>query len=62
MPRWLEVHNLDDLKGNLISLVIAVLAVLFLREAVAWDGSRDFLALGGSVALISAVLTFYLKK
>ena len=62
LPRWLEVHNLDDLKGNLVSLVIAVLAVLFLREAVAWDGSRDLLALGGPVALVIAVLTFYLKK
>ena len=62
VPRWLEVHNLDDLKGNLISLVIAVLAVLFLREVVAWDGSRDLIALGGPVALIIAVLTFYLKK
>ncbi|HOW74826.1 MAG TPA: YqhA family protein [Candidatus Competibacteraceae bacterium] len=62
LPRWLEVHNLDDLKGNLVSLVIAVLAVLFLREAVAWDGSHDLLAFGTPVALIIAVLTFYLKK
>lgn len=62
LPRWLEVHNLDDLKGNLISLVIAVLAVLFLREAIAWDGSRELLALGISIALIIAALTFYLKK
>ena len=33
LPKWLEVHNLEDLKGNLVSVVIAVLAVLFLREA-----------------------------
>ncbi len=32
LPKWLEVHNLEDLKGNLVSVVIAVLAVLFLRE------------------------------
>jgi uncharacterized membrane protein YqhA len=62
LPRWLEVHSLDDLKGNLISLVIAVLAVLFLREVVAWDGSQDLLAFGIPIALIIAVLTFYLKK
>ena len=62
LPRWLEVHNLDDLKGNLISLVIAVLAVLFLREVVAWDGSHDLLAFGIPIALIVAALTFYLKK
>jgi uncharacterized membrane protein YqhA len=38
LPRWLEVRDLDDLKNNLVSVVIAVLAVLFLREAVAWNG------------------------
>ena len=62
LPRWLEVHNLDDLKGNLVSLVIAVLAVLFLREVVAWDGSHDLLTFGIPIALIVAALTFYLKK
>ena len=62
LPRWLEVHNLDDLKGNLVSLVIAVLAVLFLRAAIAWDESHDLLALGIPIALIIAALTFYLKK
>src|SRR5262245_46909329 len=62
LPRWLEVHDLDDLKDNLISLVIAVLAVLFLREAVAWDGSREILAFGASLALVVAALTLFLTK
>lgn len=62
LPRWLEVHDLDDLKSNLVSVVIAVLAVLFLREAVAWDGSRDLLAFGAAVALVIAALTLFLTK
>lgn len=62
LPRWLEVHDLDDLKNNLMSVVIAVLAVLFLREAVAWDGSRDLLGLGAPVALVVAALTFFLAR
>jgi len=62
LPRWLEVHDLDDLKDNLISLVIAVLAVLFLREAVAWDGSREILAFGASLALVVVALTLFLAK
>lgn len=60
LPRWLKVHNLDDLKGNLVSVVIAVLAVLFLREAVAWENSWDLLAFGAAIALIVVVLTFFL--
>jgi hypothetical protein len=45
-----------------VSVVIAVLAVLFLREAVAWDGSRHLLGLGAPVALVIAALTFFLAK
>ncbi|HEY4298865.1 MAG TPA: YqhA family protein [Paraburkholderia sp.] len=62
LPKWLEVNNLEDLKGNLVSVVIAVLAVLFLREAVAWDGTREIAAFGGALALVIAALTFFLMK
>jgi uncharacterized membrane protein YqhA len=62
LPKWLEVHNLEDLKGNLVSVVIAVLAVLFLREVVAWEGSSDIAAFGAGLALMIAALTFFLMK
>lgn len=58
----MDVKNLDDLKANLISVVIAVLSVLFLREAVAWDGSRDIAAFGVALALMVTALTFFLMK
>src|SRR5262245_13255114 len=32
LPRWLKIDDLEDLKGYLVSIVIAVLAVLFLRQ------------------------------
>lgn len=60
LPRWLAIHDLDDLKVNLVSAVIAVLAVPFLREAVAWDGDRDLLAFGAALAVVIAALTFFL--
>jgi uncharacterized membrane protein YqhA len=60
LPRWLEIHDLDDLKNHLVSIVIAVLAVLFLREAVARAGDTDLLKLGTALAFIIAALTFYL--
>lgn len=62
LPKWLEVHNLEDLKGNLVSVVIAVLAVLFLREAVAWDGTSEIAAFGIGMAAVIAALTFFLMK
>ena len=39
LPRWLKIDDLEDLKGYLVSIVIAVLAVLFLRQAVEGAGS-----------------------
>jgi uncharacterized membrane protein YqhA len=60
LPSWLQIRDMDDLKSHLASSVIAVLAVLFLREAVAWDGQRNLLQLGAAIALIIAVLTLYL--
>ncbi len=62
LPAWLEIDNLEDLKGNLVSVVIAVLAVLFLREAVAWDGTSDIAAFGVALALVVAALAFFLTK
>jgi uncharacterized membrane protein YqhA len=62
MPKWFQIHDLEDLKANLVSVVIAVLAVLFLREAVSWEGERDILAFGAALALMIAALTFFLRK
>jgi uncharacterized membrane protein YqhA len=45
-----------------VSVVIAVLAVLFLREAIEWAGGYDLLAFGVAIALVIAVLTFFLTK
>jgi uncharacterized membrane protein YqhA len=60
-PRWLELTDLEDLKAHLVSVVIAVLAVLLLREAVAWDGSRDILGFGLAVGATIAALALFLK-
>lgn len=60
LPQWLIVPDLEAVKSNLVSVVIAVLAVLFLREAVAWDGERDFLAFGIAMATMIAALSLYL--
>jgi uncharacterized membrane protein YqhA len=62
LPKWLKLRDLDDLKAQLVSAVIVVLAVIFLREAVGWDGQRDLLRFGAALALVILVLTLYLIK
>ena len=62
VPNWLEIHNLDDLKGKLISVVIVVMGVLFLKQIVSWDGERNLLTFGGGIALVIAALTYFLSS
>jgi uncharacterized membrane protein YqhA len=62
LPKWLAIRDLDDLKGNLVSVVIAVLSVLFLREAVIWDDPHDLPGFGVALAVIIIALTLFLAK
>jgi uncharacterized membrane protein YqhA len=61
LPRWLKIDDLEDLKGYLISIVIAVLAVLFLRQAVERAGDLDLLRLAAALALMIATLVLFLS-
>jgi uncharacterized membrane protein YqhA len=61
LPAWLEVHDLDDLKSKLISVIVVVMSVLFLGQIVTWDGDRDLLRFGASIALIIVSLTYFLN-
>ena len=60
LPRWLRIDDLDDLKGYLVSIVIAVLAVLFLSQAVERAGDLDLLKLAGAFALMITALALFL--
>jgi uncharacterized membrane protein YqhA len=60
LPAWLTIRDLDDLKHHLVSIVIAVLAVLFLREAVARADDVELLSLAAALAVMIAALTFFL--
>src|SRR5262245_4700941 len=37
LPAWLEIRTLEDLKAQLVSVVIAALAVIFLGFVVQWE-------------------------
>lgn len=59
-PTWLHITQLDDLKSKLISVVVVILAVVFLGQVVNWDGQRNLLSLGAAIALIIIAITFFL--
>ena len=60
-PEWLKIRTLDDLKNKLVAVVIVVLAVVFLGQAVAWDGARDLMGLGVGIAAVIAALTWFIS-
>ena len=62
LPAWLVVRGLEDLKNKLVGVVVVVLSVLFLGQAVSWDGQRDLLGFGAAIALVIAALTLFLSK
>jgi uncharacterized membrane protein YqhA len=60
LPGWLRMHDLDDLKARVISMVILVAAVSFVVAAVESKGGLDTLYLGVGVAVVIAALTAFL--
>lgn len=61
LPDWLQIRTLDDLKNKLVAVIIVVLAVLFLGQAVTWDGARDLMGLGVAIAAVIAALSYFIS-
>lgn len=61
MPAWLEFHTFNDVKADLIGVLIVVLGVFFLAKAIDWKGGYDLLFFGGSIALLIFALSYFLS-
>lgn len=55
----LQIYTFDDLKTNLVTVVIAVMAVTFLGQVMSWNGGTSLLDIGIPVALVIAALNIY---
>jgi uncharacterized membrane protein YqhA len=63
VPRWLRVHDLTELKRDLLGVTVVLLGVTFLGEVVDWDTQQDpsgILYLGAAIALVAAALGLFL--
>lgn len=59
LPPWLQIHSLEDLKGKLIGVVVAVIAVVFLGELVEGTNPEAVMQFGiGAGALVLALAAF----
>jgi uncharacterized membrane protein YqhA len=63
LPGWLRMHDLNDLKARVISMIILVAGVTFVDGAVdsGAAGGLDTLYLGAAVALVIAALTAFVR-
>jgi uncharacterized membrane protein YqhA len=59
LPGWLRMHDLNDLKGRVISMIILVAAVSFVDGVVESKNGQDTLYLGVGVAVVIAALTAF---
>ena len=60
MPGWLRIHDLGQLKELLAGVVVVAIAVIFLGQALTWDGTSDLLAPGLASAAVIAALALFL--
>ena len=60
LPSWLRMHDLDDLKARVISMIVLVAAVSFVDYVVESRGGLDTLYLGVGVGVVIAALTAFL--
>jgi uncharacterized membrane protein YqhA len=60
LPRWLRMHDLNDLKARVISMIILVAGVTFVDVAVESKTELNTLYLGAAVALVIVALTVFL--
>lgn len=61
LPAWLRFKNFDDLKLQLVGVVIVVLSVLFLGRAIEVKVAQDLFWFGGGTAAVIFALSYFLK-
>lgn len=57
VPAWLHVDDLEDLKGQLVRVIIVLLGVNFLVAVVNWNGGQDIVWFGGAIGLVILALS-----
>ncbi|NTU89068.1 MAG: YqhA family protein, partial [Actinobacteria bacterium] len=62
LPRWLEIHDLDDLKEKLVSVVGVVLGVFFMGRLINGQETIDTLFMGIGIAAVIIALAYFVKS
>jgi Uncharacterized protein family, UPF0114 len=60
LPGWLKMHDLEDLKARVVSMLILVAAITFVDRTVEAHDEQEVLFLGLGISIIIAALTAFL--
>jgi uncharacterized membrane protein YqhA len=60
LPQGLAVKSLNDLKNRLIGVMTVAMAMTFLGESADWDGTRNLLTIGLSIAAVIVSLAIFI--
>lgn len=60
LPGWLEMHDLEDLKARVVSMLILVAAITFVDRLVESQNKQEILFLGVGISIIIVALTAFL--
>jgi uncharacterized membrane protein YqhA len=59
LPSWLAMHDLNDLKSRVVSMIVLVLAVTFAEQAVGSPDPLQLLEFGGGITTVIIALTVF---
>lgn len=59
LPQGLVVKSLNELKNRLIGVITVAMAMTFLGESADWDGNRNLLTIGLSIAAVIISLAIF---
>ncbi|GIW07014.1 MAG: hypothetical protein KatS3mg060_1819 [Dehalococcoidia bacterium] len=62
LPEWMKVADLEQLKGQIISVVIVLLGITFLGKAVTWEAGWEIAAFGVGIAVVIWSLYLVLRQ
>jgi len=56
LPAWLVVHDLHAVKSRLSSIIVLLMAIVFLERLIRWEDPQGTLFFGIAITIVSAVL------
>lgn len=59
VPGWMQVHSLNELKTQIINVVVVLLVVTFLGDAIVWRDGIEILYFGAAIAVIVIAVSIF---